>query len=178
MKELNIIVKADVQGSVEAVRRRLRSSRTTRSRVKVIHGARRCDQRVRRHAGRCVRRHHRRLQRASRPHCATDSAGAAGRGYAHVPRYLRLHRGDGAGHEGHARTASSRKSMLGHAEVRTRCSSITGAGAVARLLCAGWQDPAQRCRCVWCVTASLFHEGHAEHPQALQGRRQGSCFRV
>ena len=39
MKELNIIVKADVQGSVEAIRSSLEKLSNDEVRVKVIHGA-------------------------------------------------------------------------------------------------------------------------------------------
>ena len=67
MKELNIIVKADVQGSVEAVRQSLEKLSNDEVRVQVIHGARGRHQRKRRHAGQRLQRHYRGLQRAARP---------------------------------------------------------------------------------------------------------------
>ena len=67
MKELNIIVKADVQGSVEAVRQSLEKLSNDEVRVRVIHGAVGAVSESRRHAGKCLQRHHRGLQRPSRP---------------------------------------------------------------------------------------------------------------
>ena len=67
MKELQIIVKADVQGSVEAVRQSLEKLSNDEVRVQCHPRRRGRDQRVRRHARECIQRHHRRLQCASRP---------------------------------------------------------------------------------------------------------------
>ena len=62
-KELALIVKADVQGSVEAVKASLEKLSNDEVNVRVIHGGCGRDQRVRCDAGRRVQRYHRGLQR-------------------------------------------------------------------------------------------------------------------
>ena len=89
MKNLNIIVKADVQGSVEAVKASLEKISNDEVRVRVIHGGGRRDQRERRHARFHLERHHRRLQRPSR-RSGPRQRGPRPRRYADVPRHLRL----------------------------------------------------------------------------------------
>ena len=68
MKELNIIVKADVQARSRRFAPRLRSCRTTRFASALSHGRCRRDQRIRRYARRRFGRDHCRLQRSSGPH--------------------------------------------------------------------------------------------------------------
>ena len=89
MKDLNIIVKADVQGSAEAVKASLEKLSNEEVRVRVIHCAVR-HQRERRHAGHHLQRHHRGLQRPPRQQ-RQGVRRPQQRGYAHVPRHLRLH---------------------------------------------------------------------------------------
>ena len=61
MKNLNLIVKADVQGSVEAVKASLEKLSNDEVRVRVIHGGVGGHQRVRCDAGLYVAGHHRGL---------------------------------------------------------------------------------------------------------------------
>ena len=65
MKELNLIVKADVQGSAEAVKASLEKLSNEEVRVTRHPRRRRRDQRVRYPAGLHLQRHRRRLQRPS-----------------------------------------------------------------------------------------------------------------
>lgn len=65
MKELGIIVKADVQGSVEAVRQSLEKLTNEEVRVRVIHGRRWCGYGKRRASGIRIQCDYYRLQRAS-----------------------------------------------------------------------------------------------------------------
>ena len=70
VKELNLILKADVHGSIEALSDALTKLSNDEVKVNVIHAAVRHDQRVRRLARHGVGRHHHRLQRAARrPRC-------------------------------------------------------------------------------------------------------------
>ena len=62
MKDLNIIVKADVQGSAEAVKASLEKLSNEEVRVRVIHCAVGAINESRRHAGLHLQRHHRGLQ--------------------------------------------------------------------------------------------------------------------
>jgi translation initiation factor IF-2 len=62
-KELALIVKADVQGSVEAVKSSLEKLSNEEVNVRGHPRRRRRHQRIRRHAGRHLQRHHRGLQR-------------------------------------------------------------------------------------------------------------------
>ena len=93
MKNLNIIVKADVQGSAEAVKASLEKLSNDEVRVRVIHGARGRHQRVRRDAGLHLQRHHRGLQRPPR-HRRPGVRRPRQCGYADVPRHLRRHQRD------------------------------------------------------------------------------------
>ena len=61
MKELAIVVKADVQGSVEAVRQSLEKLTNDEVRVRVIHGGVRRDFQIGRYAGERVQRNRHRL---------------------------------------------------------------------------------------------------------------------
>ena len=101
IKELKIIVKADVQGSVEAVRQSLEKLSNDEVRVHVIHGG----------VG-AVNESDVMLANASnaiivgfnvRPDpVAAENAERDKGGYAFVPRHLRLHRGNRVCHEGYA----------------------------------------------------------------------------
>ncbi len=100
LKELNIIVKADVQGSVEAVKQSLLKLSNDEVVVKIIHGGvgaiNESDVMLA-----ALQRHHHRLQRSS----GRDSQGhrrARRRRPPSVPRHLRRHRGCGGSHEGYA----------------------------------------------------------------------------
>ena len=141
MKELNIIVKADVQGSVEAVRSSLEKLTNEEVRVRVIHGAvgaiNESDVMLAAASGAIIVGFNVRPDRT-----ATDSAAQQGVD-------MRMYR---VIYDAIEEMEQAMKGMLepkfkevvlGHAEVR-QVFKITGAGAVAGLLCAGWQDPAQR----------------------------------
>ena len=65
IKDLNLIIKADVQGSVEAVRQSLEKLSNDEVRVRTHPRRRGRHYRNRRYAGFRVQRHHHRLQRAS-----------------------------------------------------------------------------------------------------------------
>ena len=90
LKDFNIIVKADVQGCAEAVKTSLEKLSNEEVRVRVIHSGVGAINESRRHAGRDVQRHHRRLQRPSGQRRARQRRALQGRD-AHVPRHLRLH---------------------------------------------------------------------------------------
>ena len=62
LKELNIILKTDVQGSIEPIRTSLERLSNEQVKVKIIHTGSGIDHRVRRHARRRVEGHHHRLQ--------------------------------------------------------------------------------------------------------------------
>lgn len=81
LKELNLIVKADVQGSVEAVKQSLTKLSNEEIVVKCIHGGVGANQRVRRYAGERFQRDHHRLQRSS----GCDSKGNCGDGRGRYP---------------------------------------------------------------------------------------------
>ena len=66
MKTLNVIVKADVQGSAEAVKASLEKISNEEVRVKVIHSAVGAINEIRCYAGGDLRRYHCRLQCPSR----------------------------------------------------------------------------------------------------------------
>ena len=102
MKELNLIVKADVQGSVEAVRSSLEKLSNDEVRVRCIHGGAGAINESDVIAGGNFQRHRHRIQRASGCEGAR-SGGTRGRGRSSLPRHLRCDRGNQGGHEGHAR---------------------------------------------------------------------------
>ena len=88
MKELNLIVKADVQGSAEAVKASLEKISNEEVRVKRHPRGRRRDQRVRYPAGFHIQRDRRRLQRPPERSGAGRGQARQGR-YPDVPRHLR-----------------------------------------------------------------------------------------
>ena len=115
LKELNIIIKGDVQGSVGALVDALEKVEQTEVRLRVIHTGVGRDQRVRRHAGLGLAGDHHRLQRP--PAAGGEDAGRPrGRGHPHLPGHLPRHRGRArrpgrharAGHRRGRRSASSR----------------------------------------------------------------------
>ena len=63
VKELNLIIKADAQGSVEAVRGSLQRLDSPSARVNILHSSPGGGQRGRRSAGQRLQRHHTGLQR-------------------------------------------------------------------------------------------------------------------
>ncbi len=63
MKELAIVVKADVQGSAEAVKQSLEKISNDEVRVRVIHAGVGAISKSDVDAGRRIQRHHHRLQR-------------------------------------------------------------------------------------------------------------------
>ena len=141
MKELNIIVKADVQGSVEAIRSSLEKLSNDEVRVKVIHGAvgaiNESDVMLAAASGAIIVGFNVRPDRT-----ATDSAAQQGVD-------MRMYR---VIYDAIKEMEQAMKGMLepkfkevvlGHAEVR-QVFKITGAGAVAGCYVTGWQDPAQR----------------------------------
>ena len=65
VKELNLVIKADVQGSAEAVRSALEKLSTDEVRVNVDSPSRWCHFRIRRSAGHCIQCSDYRLQRAA-----------------------------------------------------------------------------------------------------------------
>ena len=139
MKELNIIVKADVQGSVEAVRSSLEKLTNEEVRVRVIHGAvgaiNESDVMLAAASGAIIVGFNVRPDRT-----ATDSAAQQGVDMRSTALFMMPSRRDGAGHEGHAR-----------AEVQGSCSRPRrGSSGVqdhrrrrgCRPLCTGRQDSA------------------------------------
>ena len=117
IKDLNLIVKADVQGSIEALNDALDKMPQDEVRINVIHSGCRRDHRERRHARDRVGRDHHRLQRA--PAARGTRARRAGEGgHPAVPRDLRGDRGDQGRPRGHARSRLSRSRIRRTAEVR------------------------------------------------------------
>ena len=102
VKDLPIIVKADVQGSAEVLASSLAKLSDDKVKVKIIHSARRRHQRVGRAAGHRQQRHHHRLQRAARSQRRRRRRAREGR---HPPPLGHLHgdRGDREGDGRHAR---------------------------------------------------------------------------
>ncbi len=101
LKELNLIIKADVQGSVEAVRQSLLKLSNEEVVVKCIHGGvgaiNESDVTLRGD----IQCHHHRLQCASGRDCQGDR-GAGRRGYPSVQSDLPGNRRYRGGHEGYA----------------------------------------------------------------------------
>lgn len=87
MKELKVIVKADVQGSVEAVRQSLEKLSNDEVRVHVIHGAVGAISESDVHVGKRLERHHRRLQCPPGPGRGRERKARRCR-YAPLPYYL------------------------------------------------------------------------------------------
>ena len=156
MKELNIIVKADVQGSVEAIRSSLEKLSNDEVRVKVIHGAvgaiNESDVMLAAASGAII------VGFNVRPDCtATDSAAQQGVD-------MRMYR---VIYDAIEEMEQAMKGMLepkfkevvlGHAEVR-QVFKITGAGAVAG--CYVQDGKIQRNAEVRVVRDGIvFHEGH------------------
>ena len=102
IKDLNLIIKADVQGSVEAVKQSLEKLSNDEVRVRCIHGGVGAITETDHHAGLGLERHHHRLQRAPGQQRARDRRAREDR-HPPLPRHLQRHRGCRKGHEGHAR---------------------------------------------------------------------------
>ena len=153
MKELNIIVKADVQGSVEAVKavaRKALQRRGPRARHPRRASARSTS------AMSCSRPRPTPSSSASTSVRTPPARGSAERDkcrHAHVPRHLRRHRRDRGRYEGYARARSSARpsSATPRSARPTRSPSV---GTVAGCYVTGRQDPARDATCVWCATAS------------------------
>ena len=101
MKDLNIIVKADVQGSAEAVKASLEKLSNEEVRVRVIHCAvgaiSESDVMLASTSGAII------VGFNVRPdNNAKETAARVQGGYADVPGHLRRHQRDGGGHEGYA----------------------------------------------------------------------------
>ena len=169
MKNLNIIVKADVMGSVEAVKTSLEKISNDEVRVRVIHGA----------VG-AINESDVMLAATSNAIIvgfnASGRRGARQRGpqpcrHAHVPRHLRCHRRDRGRYEGYARAEVPR----GHHRPRRNSPDLQSLVRRHRrgLLCHRRQDPA----CVRRAYRARRHRRPRGAPRlapALQGLRQGS----
>ena len=128
MKEMPIIIKADVQGSAEVLADTLTKLTDEKVKIRIIHCRRRRHQRVRRPAGLGVERHHHRVQRPARPQRPGHRRPRARR-YPPALGHLQRHRRDEAGDDRPARpdvqgsAARRRRSpdRLQGAEVRIDC---------------------------------------------------------
>ena len=174
IKGLNIIVKGDVQGSVEAVKQSLLKLSNDEVRVNVLHSGGGRDQRVGHHARRLRKRDRRRLQRPP-GHQGQGARRAQRRRRAHLPHHLRAARRHPGGDEGHARAQVPR----GHDGQVRRPADVQDHGRRhgRRLLRHRRQDRAQR------QAAHLprrHHDRRGRRPpaQALQRRRQGGLRRL
>ena len=106
VSELKLLIKGDVDGSVEALSESLAKLSTSEVQVRVIHQARGADHRVGRAARRRLGRHHRRL-----PHAARPARARAGRAREGRDPPLRHHlQGRGGREVGASRACSSRSS--------------------------------------------------------------------
>ena len=168
-KELALIVKADVQGSVEAVKASLEKLSNDEVNVRVIHGAvgaiNESDVMLAASSNAIIVGFNVRPDAAAR-----DGAAAAERGYADVPRDLRRHRRDRGRHEGHAGAQVSGSG----AGPRRGAGNLQGflRGHGGRLLCAGRRHPPGLLR----AGGPGRHRGTRRRSRlspAVQGLRQG-----
>ena len=168
MKNLNIIVKADVQGSAEAVKASLEKLSNEEVRVRVIHCAvgaiSESDVMLASTSGAII------VGFNVRPDAnAKETAARVQCGYADVPRHLRRHQRGGGGYEGYAGPQIPRG---GPGPGRgAQCVPHHGSGHGGRLLCAGWQDAAQRPDAPPPGQHCHLRRGH-RLPPALQGQRE------
>ena len=156
MKDLNIIVKADVQGSVEAVKQNLEKISNEEVRVKVIHGG----------VG-AINESDIMLASTSNAivvgfNVRPDAAAKAMRrarpcGYADVPRHLRVHRRNRGRHEGYA-GAQVQGSGIGH---RGSAQGLQDQqrGHRRRLLCHRGQGHPHPPSCALVRDGIVIHEG-------------------
>ena len=145
VKELPIIIKADVQGSAEVLADTLGKLSDDKTKIKIIHSARRRHQRVGRAARRGVERDHHRLQRAARSQRRRRRRAREGR---HSPSLGHLQR-DRRDQEGDDRAA--RSDVQGTADgQRRRCARPSRCRRSAR-------SPA-----AWCRTAASRRSGDAQ----------------
>ena len=174
VKDLNIIIKADVQGSVEAVKQSLEKLSNAEVRVRTIHSGVRRDYRERRHARRHRRCDHHRLQRPS------GCEGARGRKprrhrYPLLPRDLSGDRGYGEGHEGSALSGIPRERHRPRGSAQRVQNH--GRGHRRRFVCHRRQAPAQRSGSPAARQRGGLR-GQALFAPALQRRGQGSGRRL
>ena len=147
---LNLMLKADVQGSLEAVTESLRQLEQRRGRADVRAPRRRRHHRERHHARRGHQRHDHRLQRASRRQ--GPQGGRSGRRRdPHLRDHLQAARGHRAGRWSACSTPSTRSTS----PARPRSARSSGCRSTARSPVAGARrasSPVAR-RCASCATA-------------------------
>ena len=119
VRDLNLVIKGDVQGSVEAIVSELGEDPASRGARQRHPPGRRRHHRERHHARRRVGRHGRRLQRAPERGDARRRR-ARGRRDPHVRRDLQAHRGDRAGARRHAHRRQDRGDDRRGGGARTR----------------------------------------------------------
>ena len=175
MKNLNLIVKADVQGSVEAVKASLEKLSNDEVRVRVIHGGVGAINESDVMLASTSQRHHRGLQRPSRRRRPRQCRPRQ-RGHADVPRHLRRHQRDRGRHEGHAGPQVPGSG----AGPRRGAPDLQGLrrGHRGRLLRAGRQAAAQGLPGASGARRHRHPRGRAGLPAAVQGLRQGGRGRT
>ena len=107
---LNLVLKADVQGSLEAVTESLRKLERDDVKLSFVHRGGRRDHRERRPAGRGLQRHDHRLQRAARPPAPGSWPTSPGRRDPDLRDHLQADRGHRGGHGRHARPRVTKRS--------------------------------------------------------------------
>ena len=173
MKNLNLIVKADVQGSVEAVKASLEKLSNDEVRVRVIHGGvgaiNESDVMLASTSQAIIVGFNVRPDNAAR-----DMRRPCQRGYADVPGHLRCHQRDRGRYEGHA----GAQVPGGAAGPRRGAPDLQGLrrGHRGRLLRAGRQDPAQGLSGPAGPGRHRHPRRRAGLPAALQGSGQGGCW--
>ena len=149
MKNLNLIVKADVQGSVEAVKSSGEAQQRGGPRP-VIHGGVGAINETDVMLASTLRPSSWALTSVPTPPPGQRRPGQ--RGYADVPRDLRCHQRDRGRHEGYA-GPQVRGGLLGHAEVR-QTYKVSGVGTVAGCYVQDGKLQRKDCQVRWSGTAS------------------------
>ena len=170
VKDLNIIVKADVQGSVEAVKQALEKLSNDEVRVRCIHGGVGAITGFGYHVRLCLQRNRHRLQRAHGRRGPRHRRKRKG-GCADVPYHLQRDRGCPERHEGHVQARIQGSGARPHLGARNLQGF--GRGHHCGRLRAGGQGQSQRAGARG-TRRRRRPRGQDLLAQALQGRRQGS----